>query len=134
MNKAKHTNGKHEALWYLKNARQLIKQSPIEDNRYTDIKYVREACGTAYLAILKAIDERLLSKGFTEKEMPQSVEEYRSVLAKHISIHNGKLLGQFSTLYKELHIAGYYRGLIEEVNVLKEIFKTAGTFILRLEK
>ncbi len=134
MNKVKHTNGKHEALRYLKNARELIKQSPIEENRYTDIKYVREACGTAYLAILEAIDNYLIEKkGFTQKELPKSVEEYRTILHKHFASQNGKLLGQFSSLYKELHIAGYYQGLIEHVNVLKDIFKSAETFINKFQ-
>ncbi|GAN32314.1 anthranilate/para-aminobenzoate synthases component I [Candidatus Brocadia sinica JPN1] len=34
------------------------------------VKYVQEACGTAYLAILKAIDEYLLNKGLNKKELP----------------------------------------------------------------
>jgi hypothetical protein len=32
------------------------------------IKYVKEACGTVYLAVLKAIDEHLISKGVNLKD------------------------------------------------------------------
>jgi hypothetical protein len=134
MDKIKHTNGKHEAIRYLKNARELLYKSPIEDNRFTDIKYVREACGTAYLAILEAIDNYLVEKkGFSQKELPKSVEEYRAILHKHFASQNGKLLGQFSSLYKELHIAGYYQGLLEHVNAVKLIFQSAETFIKRFQ-
>lgn len=35
-----------EAQRYLNNAKEILKKAPIEDNRYTDIKYVQEACGT----------------------------------------------------------------------------------------
>ena len=45
-----------EALRYLNNAREILKAVPIEDNTYADVKAVQEACGTAYLAVLKAID------------------------------------------------------------------------------
>jgi hypothetical protein len=65
-----------EALRYLENAKEILKTAPIEDNTYTDVKYVQEACATAYLAILKAIDEFLTKKGVTEKELPQSVDGY----------------------------------------------------------
>jgi len=39
----------------------LDKKVPIEDATYTDIKYVQKACGAAYLAILKALDEYLVN-------------------------------------------------------------------------
>ena len=100
-----------EALRYLENAKAILKSIPVEDNTYTDVKPVQEACGTAYLAILKAIDEYLLRKGFDEKELPESVDGYREALRKHLMVHNGKLLKEFEKLYKLLHIAGYYRGL-----------------------
>lgn len=108
-------------------------KSSIEDNRYTDIKYVQEACGTAYLAILKAIDEYLIKKGLSQKELPQSVEGYRDMLKKYLAVHDGKLFKEFEALYKELHIAGYYRGNLEHVEVIKTIFKTAKTFVEKLK-
>jgi len=49
----KKTRVQPEALRYLENARELLKKSPIEGDRYEDMKYVQEAYGTAYLAVLK---------------------------------------------------------------------------------
>ncbi len=100
-----------EALRYLENAKEMLKTIPVEDNTYTDVKPVQEACGTAYLAVLKAIDQYLIKKGVEEKELPQSVDGYREMMRKYLMIHNGKLLKEFEKLYKLLHIAGYYRGL-----------------------
>ena len=128
MQKAK-IKTKPEPIRYLENAKALLTKSPIEDDRYEDIKYVQEACGTAYLAILKALDEFLLKRGVSQKDLPQSVEGYREMLKKYLSPYNGKLTREFEKLYKELHIAGYYRGLIEDVNALKDIFKSARAFI-----
>lgn len=127
------TKIRSEAIRYFENAKELLSKSPIEDNTYTDIKYVQEACGTAYLAILKAIDEYLIKRGVASKDLPQSVEGYRDMLKKYLSIHNGKLTREFDKLYKMLHIAGYYRGLLEDVNVLKDAFKAAKTFIEKIK-
>ncbi|MBI2472007.1 MAG: DUF5618 family protein [Planctomycetes bacterium] len=118
-----------EALRYLQNAKEILKKAPIEDNRYADVKYVQEACGTAYLAILKAIDVYLLSKGLSKKELPRSVDAYRKALQKYLAVRNGKLLNQFEDLYDELHIAGYYRGMLHSVGIVKEAFKSAKVFI-----
>ncbi len=118
-----------EAIRYLNNAKAILKSAPIEDNTYTDVKYVQEACGTAYLAIIKAIDEFLLKKGVAQKDLPQSVDGYRDMIRKQLSVHNGKLTREFDKLYKLLHIAGYYRGLLEDVAVVKESFKAAKEFI-----
>ncbi|MBI5187399.1 MAG: DUF5618 family protein [Nitrospinae bacterium] len=117
---------------YLQNARELLNKSPIEDNDYIDVKYVKEACSTAYLAVLKAIDECLLKRGITEKKLPRSVDGYREALRKHVSIHNGKLLRKFNNLYEELHIAGYYRGNLKSSGVLKELLKDARFFIEKI--
>ncbi|MBI5216439.1 MAG: DUF5618 family protein [Ignavibacteriae bacterium] len=129
MKKTKTTLRDKDALGYLQNAKELLNKSEIKNDTYIDIKYVREACGTAYLAVLKAIDSYLDRRGVGKKELPRSVESYRDVLFRYASIHNGRLLSDFDKLYDELHIAGYYRGLIYDVNVLKVIFKTAERFI-----
>lgn len=121
-----------EAQRYLQNAKEILKKAPIEDNRYADVKYVQEACSTAYLAVLKTIDAYLLKKGIDEKKLPQSINGYREMLRKHAMIHDGKILKSFEALYKELHIAGYYRGLLIDVNVVKEVFKSAKGFIEKI--
>ena len=125
---------KREAIRYLENAKELLSKSPIEENAYADVKYVQEACGTAYLAILKAIEEHLQCKGVSKKELPKSVDSYREALRKYLGIHNGKLLREFESLYEELHIAGYYRGLLWHVDVIKDVFKSTKVFIDKIGK
>ena len=121
-----------EALRYLGNAKEILKAVPIEDNTYTDVKPVREAFGTAYLAVLEAINEHLIKKGLTKKELPKSVEAYRDALRKHIAVHNGKLMREFEKIYDALHIAGYYRGLIYDVYMVKDALKAAKAFIEKI--
>ena len=118
-----------EALRYLQNAKELLSSVPIENNNYTDVKPVREAFGTAYLAILEAINEALTKRGMQKKALPKSVDAYRIALQKHFAVHNGKLAREFEFLYDTLHIAGYYRGLIHDVNIVKAAFKAAKGFI-----
>lgn len=120
-----------ESLRYLNNAKERLKTIPVDDNTYTDIKPVREAFGTAF-AMLEAINESLLKKGFTKKELPKSVDEYRKVLQKYWVIHNGKLLREFEKLYDRLHIAGYYSGLLYDVNIVKDALKATRSFIDKL--
>lgn len=118
---------------YIDNAKELLAKSPLEDNRYTDEKYVKSACGVAYLGVLKAIEERLLREGLTKKELPKKIEEYRKALQKYLSAHNGKLLREFDDLYDELHIAGYYRGLLHKTLTVKSVLKSAREFIEKLK-
>ena len=125
-----HTPG--EALRYIVNAREILSKCPIDDNFYTDIKPVREAFSTAYLAILEAIDEALIKKGAHRKDLPKSVDAYREVLRKQLSVNNGKLMREFEYLYDGLHIAGYYRGLISEANAVKDYFNAAERFIKKI--
>jgi len=122
-----------EAMRYFNNAREILAKAPIEDNRYTDVKYVQEACGTAYLAVLKGIDEYLLKKGLSKKELPRSVDTYRKALQKYLAIHDGKLLREFEDLYDQLHIAGYYRGLLHNVDIVKGALKAALAFIEKIK-
>lgn len=118
-----------ESLRYLQNAKEILAKTPVEDNEYTDIKPVREAFGTAYLAMLEAINEALLKKGLNKKELSKSVDEYRKVLRRYFAIHNGKLMRSFESLYDTLHIAGYYRGLIYNATLVKDAIKVTKDFI-----
>ena len=118
---------------YFDNAKVLLRKSPSEENRYADVKYVQEACGTAYLAVLKALDEYFVRNGVNEKDLPQSVEGYRDMIKKYLSVHNGKLTKDFEAIYRELHISGYYRGNLQHVDVVKAAFKVTKAFIDRLK-
>lgn len=121
-----------EALRYLQNAKEILKKTPVEDNAYVDVKPVQEACAIAYIAALKAIDEYLLNKGLSKKELPKSVDGYRNAIQKHIAVHNGKLMREFERLYDQLHIAGYYRGLLTDTVIVKELLKKTKEFIEKI--
>ena len=122
-----------EALRYLQNAKEILRKAPIEDGRYADIKHVQEACGVAYLAVLKAIDEYLLNKGVSKKELPTSVDGYRGAMQKYLAVRDGKLVREFESLYEELHIAGYYRALLVHVDIVKDALKAAKGFIEKIK-
>ncbi|MEW6481994.1 MAG: DUF5618 family protein, partial [bacterium] len=62
----------------------------------------------------------------------KSVNSYREMLRKHLTIHNGKILKSFEFLYKELHIAGYYRGLLHNVDMVKDALKATKDFIEKI--
>ena len=122
-----------EALRYLNNSKEILRSASKEDNAYSDVKLVQEACATAYLAILKAIDEYLMRKGITKKELPKSVDGYRKALQKYLAVHNGKLVREFERLYDQLHIAGYYRGLLHDIDVINDVIKAAKAFIDKIK-
>jgi len=122
-----------EALRYLNNAKEILKSVPVEDNTYTDIKPVRDAFATAYLAVLEAINEHLMKKGLQKKELPKSVDAYRKALQKYVVMRDGKLMRQFEMLYDALHIAGYYRGLIYNVDAVQDYLKAAKGFIDKID-
>jgi len=123
-----------EAKRYLDNAREILKGVPVEDDTYLDVKPVREAFGVAYLAILEAINAVLIEKGVDPKRLPKSVDGYRTALRKYLAVHDGKLLREFEMLYDLLHIAGYYRALLYNPQIVKDSLKLAEKFIKRLEK
>jgi len=123
----------NEALRYLQNAKEILRKAPREDGSYADVKYVQEACGVAYLAVLKVIDEYLLNRGLSKKELPKSVDAYRKALQKYLDVHDGKLIREFERIYDELHIAGYYRGMLHSVEVVKAALNTAKGFIEKIK-
>jgi superfamily II RNA helicase len=121
-----------EALRYLENAKEILKSAPREDSIYTDIKLVREAFAIAYLAVLEVINEALINRGITKRELPKPVDAYRKAIRRYLAVHDGKLLREFEMLYDALHIAGYYRGLIYNVDAVKDYIKAARTFIEKI--
>ena len=121
-----------ESLRYFNNAKETLNKSPVEDNLYINDKYVKSACGIAYLGVLKAIEDYLLNKGLSKRELPKKIEEFRKALKKYGAVHNRKLLRQFDFIYNELYIAGYYRGMLHSTGAVKEIFKTARPFIKKI--
>ena len=124
-----------EALRYLENAKAILKSIPVEDNTYTDVKPVQEACGTAYLAIPESYRWVFTPKRIWWKRAPRICGWIQGGAEKASdgSHHNDKLLKEFEKLYKLLHIAGYYRGLLEDVIVVKDALKAAKIFVEKIK-
>lgn len=53
-------------------------------------------------------------------------------MQKYLGVHNGKLLKEFEDIYDELRIAGYYRGMLHSVGIVKEALKSAKVFIEKI--
>jgi hypothetical protein len=88
--------------------------------------------GTAYLAVLEAINEALIRRGVAKGDLPRSVDAYRIALQRQLGSRNGKLLRDFESLYDLLHLAGYYRGFIYRRKAVKSALDEAQRFIERL--
>ena len=116
-----------EAVRYYANAQERLAESKTEYNRYKDLKPVREACGTAYLAVLLALDGYFVERGADRENLPSSVEEYQKSMNKYL-VHNGKIRNAFFNVYEVLHLWGYYRG-IGDVDVAKDGFGEAKRII-----
>jgi hypothetical protein len=125
---------KKEPIRYIENAKEILGKSSVEDSFYTDMKYVKSTFGTAYLGVLKAIDEFLLSRGVEKDKLPKKVEEYEKLLKKFAGAYNGRLIRQFETIYNELHIAGYYRGVLQRVSIVKDAIANAKDFIEKIDR
>ena len=105
-----------EAMRYMDNATECLKKAKKEDGYYSDQKYVRMACGTAYNGVLIALDGFFILKDI---EIPKgkerkSLEFYHNNLGKL----DRKMLNTLNNVYKILHLCGYYDG-IEDVSVVK---------------
>lgn len=51
------------------------------------------------------------------------------MMQRYLSIHGGKLLREFDKLYRLLHIAGYYKGLLQDTVVVRDALKSAKNII-----
>ncbi|GAB6393885.1 MAG: DUF5618 family protein [Bacteroidales bacterium] len=118
-----------EAMRYMENAKDTLKKARKEDNYYEDKKYVRTACGTAYNAVLIALDAFLLLKGVPSlpKKKRKSIEYY----LMHVAEHDRKLLKDLNSVYNILHLDGYYDGL-QDARVIAVGFDNAIKIIERI--
>ena len=119
-----------EAMRYMDNAKEYLKQAKKEGKMYRDRKYVRTACGTAYNGVLIALDCYLMLKGVKKpsKKERKSIEFYQLNLGKL----DRKMLDNLNMAYQILHLYGYYDG-IESVNVIKEGFYFANMILEKIK-
>ena len=102
-----------EAKRYLDNARDILKTKGGNGvpGYYSDVKYVKMACNTAWNGVLVALDEKIP----VVKGKRKSVEDYKKYLAKR----NRKALNDFVAAYQHLHLLGGYDG-----NLYKKTMQT----------
>ncbi|MBI4645544.1 MAG: DUF5618 family protein [Bacteroidia bacterium] len=116
---------------YLQNAQDTLKKAGREDGYYKDEKYVKSACGTAYLAALLATDAFLAKYGkkVPEKKGRRHADNYRELLTKQ----NKKVLNSFNAAYYGFHIDGYYGGVLK-ANIIKGWFEALEELINEAKK
>jgi len=121
----------NEAIRYMDNAKEYLKNAKKEGNYYHDPKYVKTACGTAYSGLLVAMDGFLILKGIhkpTTTKQRKSIEHYQINIAKI----DRKMLDHLNGAYQILHLFGYYDGTTV-VKVVKEGFDIAYTLIEKIK-
>ena len=125
-----------EALRYMDNAKEYLKNANKEDGFYLDKKYVKTACGTAYNGMLMALDGFLMLKGKDAPPKPprrggmrrKSIEFYQSTITKI----DKKMLNYLNSAYEILHLWGYYDG-ITKASVVMDGFDLAYTIIDKIK-
>jgi hypothetical protein len=121
-----------EAVRYMDNAKYFLKKAQKENNCYSDAKYVRVACGTAYSGVLVALDGYCTLKGLHrsngKRKVRKSIEYYQEFLGKQ----DRKMLGYLNSAYEILHLYGYYDGTLDAI-VIKAGFDDAYNIIEKLK-
>ena len=94
-----------EAKRYLANAREILKTKGGNGvpGYYSDKKYVKMACNTAWNGVLVALDEKL---PLPIKGKRRSIRDFEEYLGKR----NRKALNDFVSAYHILHLLGGYDG------------------------
>lgn len=120
----------NEAIRYMENAKEYLKNAKKEGEFYHDKKYVKTACGTAYNGLLVALDGFLMLKGVDKptKKLRKSIEYYQNNLTKI----DKKMLDYLNSAYEILHLWGYYDG-IGNVKVVKSGFDDAYKIIAKIK-
>ena len=117
-----------EATRYMDNAKGYLKNAQKEGKFYTDKKYVKTACGTAYNGLLVALDGFFQLKDIKPKgKERKSIEFYQSNITKI----DKKMLNFLNSAYEILHLWGYYDG-ITDAAIVKRGFELADTIIQKI--
>ena len=119
-----------EAVRYMDNAKETLQKAKRDGSHYTDKKYVRTACGTAYNGVLLALDAWFVLKGIPKpsKKQRKSIEYYMSNVAQI----DKKLAAALHSAYNVLHLAGYYDG-VTNVKVITGGFEDAYEIIEKIK-
>lgn len=105
MKKATKLNQIEEAERYLANAVEILKTKGGNGvpGYYSDAKYVKMSCNTAWNGILVARDEKVPAHSKVKRK---SVDTYK----QYLTTKNKKVLNDFVSSYNYLHLLGGYDG------------------------
>ncbi|GHT66677.1 hypothetical protein FACS189452_02980 [Bacteroidia bacterium] len=119
-----------EAMRYMNNAEETLQKTRKEGNFYLDRKYVRVACGIAYLSVLEALGAWLTGKGVPDppKRKRQTIDFYTFNVTKL----DWKMAAHLHVVYEILHREGYYDG-VQKASVIREGFDSAYEIIARIK-
>jgi len=119
-----------QVVRYLDNAKEDLQKAGKNEVGflYKDRKYVRRASGTAYSAVLMAVDIWLATKGIvpTKKER-KSIDFYRN----HLRKLDMKMLNTLNAAYDSFHLGGYYDGNLSIGNIA-DGFKAADFIVKKI--
>ncbi|MFM6947916.1 MAG: DUF5618 family protein [Aquirufa sp.] len=105
-----------EAARYLANAKEILATKALPNGSfYDDTKYVKMACGTAYNAVLIAIDTYLHQKNEAiqkGKYQRKNIKDYKTKLSK---MEDREMQNLLNNAYDILHLYGYYDGINNKV-------------------
>jgi uncharacterized protein DUF5618 len=120
-----------EATRFMGNARKELQLAKKNGKVYEDKKHLQVACGTAYLAVLKAIDGLFILRNIpkSNKKGRRSIEYYTEGLS-HV---DKKTLASLNTAYRILHIDGYYDGF-NNVKIILIGFEEAENILKKLKQ
>jgi hypothetical protein len=120
----------NEAIRYMDNAIKTLKEAGKDNDYYIDDKYVKTACGTAYNAVLKALEGYFILKQVPAQS--KGSRKDRQYFEKAITKIDKKLLKSYETVYFVLHLNGYYEG-VTHVKTISSGFEVAYTIIERIK-
>ncbi len=118
----------NEAMRYMDNAKEVLKKANKIDDFFQYIKYVKMASGTAYNAVLLALDGYLIIKDVPKNKGRKDIDYYRTNITKI----DKKLLDYLNDIYEVLHLSGYYDG-IKNVTIINDGFNLAYKVIEKIK-
>ena len=119
-----------EVIRYMDNANAFLQKAGKDGRLYTDPKYVRAACGTAYNGVLIALDA-----WFVLKELPKLSKKQRKSIDYYMAGVSGidrKMASFLRIAYNILHLDGYYDG-ITSIKTIESGFDAAYEIIEKIK-
>ena len=100
-----------EAVRYMNNAAEILRtKANKKEGFYQDKKYVKMACGTAYSAVVLALDAYFDIKGMPLEKKRNSRTNVKD-FQRRLAVLDKKTLNEFDNAYNVLHLDGYYDGI-----------------------